>query len=59
MTTEKKSQEITTGSYHLKKLCELIQTHINLNDGIGEYDYIAIPVTKDEWRLILKRLKDY
>lgn len=50
---------ITTQSYHLRKLCELIITHIELNKDLGEYDYLKIPVTKDEWRLILKRLKDY
>lgn len=60
MTTEQsESNQITTGSYHLKKLCELIKTHLELNTELGEFDYINIPVTKDEWKLIFKRLKDY
>lgn len=37
---------ITTQSYHLSKLCELIYDQLELNKELGEYDYINITETK-------------
>lgn len=48
--------EITTGSYHLKRICNLIKEYQELEKDEA---YIKIPLTKDEWDFIYMRLKDY
>lgn len=55
MTVQPKGNEPKTGSYHVKELIKLLQTHIE--DTPKGYSQVSLDT--DEMRFIIERIKDW